>query len=243
MFRPLVWVILLSIWALATKKERRRKILFTTSFVLLLFFTNPFIIRQCLTWYEVSPVQLSSTAKYKAGILLGGMVGYNRYDGQGYFNPASDRFIETALLFKTGHIDNIIVAAGNGYITKNNFREADFIKQRLMELGIPAEIIFTDTSSRNTFQNARYSKQIIDSFHIQAPYLLISSAMHLPRARLVFKKAGIPVDLYPCDLVSKQIGNNFFEDYILPSSMALSHWQNFIKEIVGLIGYKITGKG
>jgi uncharacterized SAM-binding protein YcdF (DUF218 family) len=188
-------------------------------------------------------VQLSSSAKYNAGILLGGLVGYNRDDQQGYFNPAADRFIETALLYKTGHISCIVVAAGNGYLTKNNFREALFIKQRLMELGVPAQTIYTDTSSRNTLENARYSKKLVDSFHIAGPYLLISSAMHLPRARLVFKKEGINADLYPCDFISKTISNNFFEDYILPSSMALTHWDSFIKEIAGVITYKITGKG
>src|SRR5690242_20193558 len=103
LFRPLIWVLLLFAWGLLTKSVKRKKILFSTSFILLLFFTNPFIIRQCISWYEIKPVQLPPTAKYNAGILLGGMVGYNRYDHQGYFNPAADRFIETALLYKTGH--------------------------------------------------------------------------------------------------------------------------------------------
>lgn len=243
LFRPLIWIIILLIIALLTKTPGRRKSFFITSFILLLFFTNPFIIRQLIAAYEIKPVQLSTSARYNAGVLLGGMVSYNRYDGQGYFNPAADRFIQTALLYKTGQIRNIIVAGGNGYITKNNFREADFIKQRLMELGIPDENIFTDTSSRNTLENARYSKKIIDSFQIQGPYLLISSAIHLPRAQKVFKKAGINADLYPCDFISKRTSNNFFEDYVLPSSLALTYWDNFIKEMAGSITYKITGKG
>jgi uncharacterized SAM-binding protein YcdF (DUF218 family) len=171
------------------------------------------------------------------------MVAYNKNDDRGYFNGASDRFIQTALLYKTGHIDHIIVAAGNGYLTKNNFREAVFIKQRLMELGIPGETVFTDTSSRNTFENAIYSKKIIDSIHLKGPYLLISSSQHLPRASRVFRKAGIEVTLYPCDFSSKNIGNNFFEDYILPSGLALNHWDNFIKELLGSLTYKMTGKG
>ena len=186
---------------------------------------------------------MQTLSKYNTGILLGGMVSYNRNDDKGYFNPAADRFIQTALLYKTGHINNVIVAAGNGYITKNNFREALFIKQRLTELGIPAEQIFTDTSSRNTLENARFSKKIIDSFHIQGPHLLISSAMHLPRAQMVFKKAGVSAAPYPCDFVSKRIANNFFEDYVLPSSSALNQWDSWIKEIVGTVTYKITGKG
>lgn len=185
---------------------------------------------------------MQSLGKYNTGILLGGLVAYNKHDDEGYFNAASDRFIQTALLYKTGHINNVIIAAGNGYMTKNNFKEALFIKQRLTELGIPSEQIFTDTSSRNTLENARFSKKIIDSFHMQGPYLLISSATHLPRAQIVFKKAGIDATLYPCDFISKRISNNFFEDYVLPSSSALTLWDQYIKEILGTITYKITGK-
>ena len=243
LFRPLIWILILLILATLVKNQRKRRLLFTAALVALVFFTNPFIIRQCISWYEVKEVPMNTVGKYNAGILLGGMVSYNQYVDRGYFNPASDRFIQTALLFKTGHINNIIVAAGNGYITKNNFREALFIKERLIQLGIPAEQIFTDTSSRNTLENARFSKRIIDSFHIPGPYLLISSAMHLPRAQKVFTKVGLKTDLYPCDFVAHRISNNFFEDYLLPSSYALPQWDSWIKEIVGTITYKITGNG
>ena len=96
------------------KHEKQKRSLFKIAIIALLFFTNPFIIRKCIAWYETKPVSMSTLSKYNAGILLGGMVSYNRYDDQGYFNPAADRFIETALLYKTGHINNIIIAAGNG---------------------------------------------------------------------------------------------------------------------------------
>jgi uncharacterized SAM-binding protein YcdF (DUF218 family) len=243
LFRPLIWVLILFAIAAFSKNEKRKKRFFKAGFLILLFFTNPFIIRKCIEVYETKPVTLPSSAQYNAGILLGGMVSYNRNDGNGYFNPAADRFIQTALLYKKGQINSIIVAAGNGYITKNNFREALFIKDRLITLGIPSEKIYTDTSSRNTLENALYSKKIIDSFNIPGPYLLISSAMHLPRAKLVFHKAGINAEVYPCDFISKRISNNFFEDYLLPSAYALKEWDNFIKEMVGSIAYKITGKG
>ena len=174
---------------------------------------------------------------------MGGLVAYNETDNQGYFNNVSDRFIQTALLYKQGYINKIIVAAGNGYITGNNFSEALFIKARLVELGIPADSIYTDSDSRNTAENALNAKRIVDSAKLAPPYLLISSALHLPRAVKVFKKTGINVVPYPCNFLTKDTRNNFFEDYILPSSLALSRWDNFIKEILGSLLYSITGKG
>ena len=243
LFRPLIWILLLFLYALLTKNLPRKKLAFRTAFVLLLFFTNPFVIHKLIAAYETQPVQLAPSQKFSTGILLGGLVAYNADEDRGYFNNASDRFIETALLYKQGHVENIVVAAGNGYLTKNNFSEAAFIKDKLVQLGIPPEKIFTDGLSRNTLQNAQNAKHLTDSAHLAGPYLLISSAMHLPRAAKVFRKAGINPTLYPCDFLSQETRNNFFEDAVLPSSLALFRWEILLKEWIGTIAYSVTGKG
>ncbi|HEX2607762.1 MAG TPA: YdcF family protein [Flavisolibacter sp.] len=239
--RPLVWIVTLLLIGWITKSKRKPQFIKAGIF-LLLFFSNPFIIGRLIRWYETPATPIEQTGLYPAGIVLGGFVSYNLKDDQGYFNPASDRFIQTALLYKTGHIQKIIVAAGNGYIVKHNFREADFIKAHLITLGIPADAIYTDPFSRNTEENALNSKKIIDSLKISTPSLLISSAMHLPRAQLAFRKAGVTVVPYACDLSSKNVGNNFFQDYLLPSARALDDWDNLIKEIAGTIVYRLKAK-
>lgn len=243
LFHPLFWIVIVFVYALLTKHERRKKIAYRWVFAMLIFFTNPFIIRTLMSAYEAKAARLAPGQKFKAGILLGGLVTYNPYEDAGYFNNASDRFIETALLYKQGHIENIVVAAGNGYPTKNNFTEAGFIKNKLIDLGIPQEHIFIDGASRNTLENAQFSKRIADSVHLSGPYLLISSAMHLPRAAKVFRKAGIDVVLYPCDFLTKGYGDNFLEDYILPSSLAFNRWENLIKELIVSAVYSVSGKG
>jgi uncharacterized SAM-binding protein YcdF (DUF218 family) len=242
-FRPLIWVIILFLATAFTKKEARKRRWFLIALVALVVFSNPFLINQLIKVYEPVPIALAPNTKYTAGIVLGGFVSYNVKENKGYFNPASDRFIQTALLYKRGVIQKVIVTAGNGYVVKHNFREADFIKQHLVELGIPATVIYTDGESKNTLQNAVNSKKIIDSLHIPGPYLLISSAMHLPRSQKVFTKQGMQVVLYPCDFISKSGGNNFIEDVLLPSATALRNWDNFIKELLGTTIYKLTGKG
>ena len=213
-----------------------------TAILLLLFFSNPFFFRILARAYEKKPVVLHSNEKYEAGIVLGGFVSYNVKTDEAYFNPASDRFIETALLYKKGNIGKIIIAAGNGYVVKHNFQEASFIKDRLVELGIPQQDIFTDGLSRNTYENAVNSKKICDSVHLNGPFLLISSAMHLPRAENLFIKQKLDIRSYPCDFMTRNIANNFWEDYLLPSSLTLNNWDIFIKELVGLVIYKIIGR-
>ena len=241
LFRPIIWIVLLFLLSAFQKNEKRKRLLFRLGMILLLFFSNPFVIGKLIGWYEAPPLALRKEQTFKAGILLGGFVSYNLKDDAGYFNPASDRFIQTALLYKQGNISNIIIAAGNGYIVKHGFREATFAKQHLVTLGIPDSVIYVDGVSKNTEQNAVYSKSIIDSTQLKGPFLLITSALHIPRAKWIFEKYGVPVTPYPCGFASKNTGNNFLEDVFLPSAAALRDWNFLIKEWIGLLVYKIKG--
>ncbi|GAA4322368.1 YdcF family protein [Flaviaesturariibacter amylovorans] len=244
LFRPLIWVLLLFLLAwIFRRHERRRKGFLRAAVLTLLVFSNPWLINTIYRAWEPDPVPVERTGRYPVGIVLGGFVNYNAADNAGYFNDASDRFIQAALLYKTGHIGKVIVPAGNGYLVAHGFQEATFAKQRLVELGVPAADILTDTESRNTLENARNTKRILDSTHLPGPYLLITSAAHLPRAEPVFEKQGIPVDPFPCDYVSRSTGNNLIEDYLLPQSTALQNWDPLIKEWLGIVTYKLTGKG
>ncbi len=242
LLKPLTWIIIFFLIGLISKNPKRKRRWLVISFIMLLFFSNPFFFRLLAKGYEKKPVVLNDTEKYQAGIVLGGFVDYNVKKDKAYFNEASDRFIETALLYKTGHIGKIIVSAGNGYLAENNFQEASFVKNHLVQLGIPADDIFTDGLSRNTYQNAQYTKKICDSLHLTGPFLLISSAIHLPRAEASFEKQRMNVRPYPCDFIAQSVMNNFWEDYLLPSSFTLHEWDILIKEISGLIIYKILGR-
>src|SRR6478672_2724855 len=211
LIKPLTWAIVLFFIAILSKNPKRKKRLLITAFFVLLFFSNPFFFRILGRAYEAKPVVLHSNERYQAGIVLGGFVSYNVKTNEAYFNPTSNRFIETALLYKRGNIGKIIIAAGNGYVVKHDFQEASFIKDRLVELGIPQQDIFTDGLSRNTYENAVNSKKICDSLHLNGPFLLISSAMHLPRAENLFMKQKLDIRAYPCDFMTSGIANNFWE--------------------------------
>ena len=239
--RPLFWIVVLFCLSFFISHQKRRNRLFKTALLLLLFFSNPFIIRSILRGYEWQPVTIPPGSTYHTAIVLGGFVSYNRKEDKAYFNEAGDRFIQTALLYKTGKIRHILVAAGNGYMVQHNFTEASFIKERLFQLGIPDTAILVDGLSRNTLENAINAKKILDAARFPGPFLLVSSAMHLPRARLAFEKLGVHVVPYPCDFSSKAVGNNLLEDYLLPSAVALNKWDNLLKEIAGILVYRVRG--
>ncbi|HEV7329898.1 MAG TPA: YdcF family protein [Flavisolibacter sp.] len=242
LIRPLLWIVLVFLYTLFTKNEKRKKIALRTGVALLLFFTNPAISTLALQAYEAEPVKLAPTQTFQTGILPGGLVSYSEKDKAGYFNNVADRFIQTALLYKRGQIKNIIVPAGSSHMTDDAYSEASFIKKNLVEIGIPAENIFTDTTSRNTVQNAQRAKRLADSAHLPGPYLLITSAMHIPRAVKMFRKAGLPVQPYACEFLSRGSGSDFLEDYILPTAGAFGRWENLFKELLSTAVYQLTGK-
>ena len=238
--RPLIWILLLFLYGLLGKNANRKKLALRIAFGMLLFFTNPFIIGRLLSAYELDPVQLGSTQRFSTGIVLGGFASYSAIDKKGYFNNAADRFIQTALLYKQGKIQNILIAAGhNTYIAKDFFSESGYIKENLVKLGVPAEKIFIESKSQNTRENARFAKQLSDSASLGGPYLLISSAMHLRRASIAFQKEGFNPVLYPCHFVARGGINNILEDCLIPSSYVLNDWDMLIREMIGLAVYQI----
>jgi uncharacterized SAM-binding protein YcdF (DUF218 family) len=58
-------------------------------------------------------------------------------------------------------------------------------------MGVPASAILQDPDSHNTYQNAVNVRKILDAKGIKGPVLLVTSAMHMTRSLLIFKRQGI----------------------------------------------------
>lgn len=67
--------------------------------------------------------------------------------------------------------------------------EADVMRDLLVERGIPADRIYTDPSSEDTYQNIKNAKIIIERLGLSRP-LIITSDYHLPRAMEIAKAEG-----------------------------------------------------
>jgi uncharacterized SAM-binding protein YcdF (DUF218 family) len=174
---------------------------------------------------------------YSCGIVLGGFASTDANEN-GYFNATADRFIQAVKLFKLGNIKHILICGGNGKKVKKNFREAAWVKGELTAMGIPDSVIFFEDRSNNTFDNAFYAKQILDSVKLNPPYLLITSAHHIPRASLLFNNAGVVTVPFPCNYNSGR--GSFSFSSLLPKLTVLSGWNPYLKEAAGYFWYKLT---
>lgn len=228
---PQNWILVTGLAWLLVRSITWKKRLGYTCLILLLVFTNPWLFRKAALAWEVKPTAI--IGKYVSAILPGGISGYDTR-GKGYFNRAADRFIQTANIFHEGRADWIIITGGNGYILKNYPPEAIFLRQELIRNGIPANRILVDAASRNTHENALYTKRILDSLNIPGPSVLVTSAMHMRRCKLEFDKAGIISEPYPCnyEVIEDQTNAG---SLLLPDLELPGNWGLLLKEWVGYL--------
>jgi len=236
---PANWLMILLVWAFFTKKVLLRKRLLLLAFCLFVLFSNEFLYNAANKYWQPEPVTIANKSNYEAGILLGGMMA-NAADGNAYFTGASDRFIQTVQLYHSGVIKKVIVSGGLSPF-KNGRAEGKSLQIELLEAGVKAEDIIVESASVNTYENGLFSKKIIESLQLKPLFVLITSAMHIPRAQKLFNKLAIPTISFPCDYKST-LKKTEAKDVIYPNIEVLNNWRYLIKEIVGTWGYQLTNK-
>jgi uncharacterized SAM-binding protein YcdF (DUF218 family) len=237
---PFTWLVILLVWAWLTKKPRLKKRLFIIAIVLAVVFTNPFLFRSTVLRLQAPKVNLPDGKVYEAGIILGGLAGYDKYNN-GHFGENADRFIQTANLYHRGIIKKIIISGGNGTTDPDVLPEAIYLRQQFIDNGVQDSAIIMETKSRNTYENAVFSKHVSDSLHLKQPLVLITSAFHMKRSMSSFTKAGLNCIPYPCDF--KIVPQKFsLRDTVLPDLTLLYDWSLNMKELIGLAVYRMTGK-
>lgn len=232
------WVLVaVALWFIVRKPVFRKRLVWTTLVVLFLL-TNGWLYKTVMRWWQVPPQSLSQP--YQSGILLAG-ISSESYHGVGVFGPAADRFIQTVKLYHNGQIKRILITGGDGSLLQRGFKEAIFLKAEMVASGVQDSVIVVEPNSRNTYENAVYSKRLLDSLGWKGPYVLISSAMHLRRAKGLFEKQGMEVVLYPSNY--EKVGKyTEWTDYCIPDFGLLSKWNLLIKEMVGTFVNRLTGK-
>jgi uncharacterized SAM-binding protein YcdF (DUF218 family) len=238
---PIIWIIILLVCSVFSANKRNKRRLLIAAISILIFFSNSFILDEVLRFWEIGYVKHNEIKKeYDYGILLGGMGEYDAQFDRVNFNNGADRLIQTLVLYNEGIIKKIIVTSGSGSILHKSKKEADFIKDYAMRLGVPDTCLIIENESRNTYENALFTKHLTANFNSNSSYLLITSAFHMRRSKACFIKAGFKIDLYA---VNKITGKRKFEfDHMfIPEKDAFYYWDILIHEIVGFIVYKIVG--
>jgi uncharacterized SAM-binding protein YcdF (DUF218 family) len=232
---PFTWILVFLIAAVIVKRPLLKRMFLITAAILALIFSNPFLLDQFARRWDIAPVPLKNSSAYSCVIVLGGFTGEDA-NGNGFFNTAADRFIEGLKLITSGKASHILITSGNGNLLHDKFAEADWVKTQLKAFKVPDSCVLIEDKSRNTIENAAFSKTIIETHHLPPPYLLVTSAFHMRRSMGIFKKEKLEVIPYPCNYMA---GNGKTSpDSFIPSAEPLFKWNIYVKEVVGtLVNY------
>ena len=242
LIQPLNWVVGLMLYALFAKKTNRKRKAMIGAIILTLFFTNRFLYNQVIRFWEVETITADQIQEpYDIGILLGGYSNSHilpRHDRMN-FSGRANRFLNAYELYRTGKIKKLLLTGGSGDLLQEQPSEADLMKKFLLRLGVPEEDIIIEADSRNTYENAIFSKKKLEAYP-GARCLLLTSAWHMRRSAGCFRKAGMEFVPFSVDFITEK--NRWApENTLIPDRSGFELWEFLIKEWVGCVAYWAKG--
>jgi uncharacterized SAM-binding protein YcdF (DUF218 family) len=174
-------------------------------------------------------------------IVLGGVVSpdISAARNEVALNESAERLTAIAGLARRYPDARILFSGGSGALVFDEGSEAPFALRLLEDFGIARSRILLEDRSRNTVENAVYSKEIARPQPGQR-WLLVTSAYHLPRAVGVFRKFGFPVEPYPVDWRTRGPADAWRPFATIGDG--LRRLDTAVREWVGLFVYWITGR-
>ncbi len=173
-------------------------------------------------------------------VLGGGLEGAINLARGGYeMNSGGDRFVEAAALARRFPNAKVLVTGGMGTVFLEGEGDGETAPRLLGALGVAPERLILESKSRNTAENATFSKALAQPKPGET-WLLVTSAFHMPRSVGLFRKAGFPVVPWPTDYrTSGREGVGLFRDNevdaLQTTSVALREW-------IGLVAYWLSGR-
>ena len=241
-FSPLVWVFVLFLYSFKTKIEGRAKKSRIIAITILYLCCNSFVVDELFrAWEPVTPDYDLMQTKYDGAIVLGGIGNIDERLQKINFGQSADRLLQVLPYYYNGRIKRIIFTSGSGSVEFPQHKEALYVRKYLKSINFPDSALIIEYNSKNTYENAVFTKKIMDSLKLEGKYLLVTSAYHMPRSMAVFKKAGYK-DLVPY-LTNRVSGKRRFtlDHLLIPTPDAIFTLEFLIHEWVGFLVYKMKG--
>ena len=231
-------------WILKHTLSRRGTALGTAVMVLALAQLIAFAMPPVASWLHIGlerrAVALTATNQgepYRAILVLGGMTRSTESPLVAGWQPdlteAADRLTHAAKLWHDGLAPTVIASGGAWPSTPPKPAEALWMRQFLLQLGLPQKDIVLETESTTTRENVREVARIMQANEWTGPIALVTSASHMPRAFANAQRAGLMVDAYPTDWQAAAIIDRPLK--WLPTTEALNASNRALKEWIALM--------
>lgn len=174
-------------------------------------------------------------------VVLGGAISPDVSAARGVvaLDEAAERITAAAELARRYPNARIVFAGGSSALVFEEGAEAAFAVRELEALGVAHDRIAAEEQSRNTIENAVFSRLIANPKPGER-WLLVTSAYHMPRAMAVFRAAGFPVEPYPVDWRTR--GPIDVVRPFVSLGDGLRRTDTAVHEWIGLLAYRLSGK-
>lgn len=171
-------------------------------------------------------------------IVLGGAVGHPdsfAAHGQVPLNEAAERMTVPVGLMRQHPRWELVFSGGEGRLLTKGVTESELARVFYQQQGLDMARVHLEAGSRTTRENARQVARLLGE-RCQQPWLLVTSAWHMPRSMAEFEALGCRVTPYPVDFRTGDA--TAMTEYSLARS--LLSWQTALHEWLGLWVYAVT---
>jgi uncharacterized SAM-binding protein YcdF (DUF218 family) len=186
------------------------------------------------------PVWRDDGRPLAAIVVLGGAIETGPSDARGQLalNEAAERMIAMADLARRFPGLPIVFTGGAGSPVDGEITEADVTEPHLGEFGLARDRIRFERRSRNTVENARFTRDLLD-LKPGDRVLLVTSAFHMPRSIGLFRGEGYDVVAYPVDFRTRGVEDAWRP--FLAASDGLRRTDLAVREWIGLAAARLLG--
>lgn len=241
---PLVWVLVPMLPGLLLLRRRPKaasRLLWAAFAALLLggwIFVPETLLRGLEQRYPPLP-QGTDMQRFAGVVVLGGALARSELwteHGQVALNDHAERMTAAFALARAYPDLKVVFTGGIAAVAGAGLTEAQRAKIFFTEMGLASDRVRYEDKSRTTYENATNSATMpgVDK---NRPWLLLTSAYHMPRAMAVFQRVGWNVTPYPVDYgtTSGQSWLDFSFHY------GPQEWTLALHEVLGYYAYRMAG--
>jgi len=221
----------------------KKVIIFFTKFLLILFLffgytpLSSFLLSKIEDFIKPSryPIQ-----QLTGIIVLGGSFGLeleSKERNEILLNDSAERLTKALEIYKKNPKVLILFSGYSNKLKPTGWNESDMAKKFFLDQGVRFENLIFENQSRNTFENIKYSKDIIANY--KGTWGLITTASHMPRSYYTFKRQRLILEPI---IVDYKTGTSpiFWINFDIFSG--LNNWRIIFHELTGIVYYKVTNK-
>jgi uncharacterized SAM-binding protein YcdF (DUF218 family) len=223
--------------------QSKKLVIFFSKLILILFLffgyspLSNFLLSKMEDYIQTSkfPVQQLTGVIVLGGSFNSGIQSKERNEVS--LNNSAERLTKALEVYKKNPRLIMLFSGFSGELKPQGWSESDMAKKFFLDHGVKIDNLIFENQSRNTFENIKYSKDIIANY--KGTWGLITSASHMPRSFFTFKKQGLILEPINVDYktgTSRMFWINF------DISSGLSNWSIIFHELIGFIYYKVTNK-